>query len=59
MEFAGGLDHREEKSLLFERPIGPAAVAEEVGPADFEPDEIVRVVDDAHLIGLRVPDADA
>ena len=42
----------------FDLAIAPSRRAQQIRPADLEPDEVVRVVDDAHLVGFRVADAD-
>ena len=51
------LDDRQREPVGFHLAIGPARVAEQVGAADLEPDEVVRVVDDAHLVGFGVAHA--
>jgi hypothetical protein len=37
--------------------VAQAARSDEVGPSDFAPHEIVRVIDDTHLVGFGVPNA--
>ena len=51
------VDDRQQHAGLFHFPIGPAERAQQLGARDLEPDEVVGVVDDAHLIGLGVPHA--
>ena len=52
------LRHGEADPGSFEVGVAHAARTDEVGAPDLAPDEIVRVVHDAHLIGLRVADAE-
>jgi len=56
---AGDFDHRENAAvLLFQLAVREAEGAEQFDAADFEPDEVVGIVDDAHLVGLCVADSD-
>ena len=56
---ATGLDDRENALMLhFERLVAEAEGAENFNAAQLEPDQVVGVVDDAHLIGFRVAHAD-
>ena len=50
-------DHRQREAVGFHLAIAPAGVAQQIGAADLEPDEVVRVVDDAHLVGFGVAHA--
>ena len=51
------VDHRQEDAGGFHFAIGPAERPQQVGPRHLEPDEVVGVVDDAHLVRLGVPHA--
>src|SRR3954471_15009441 len=51
-------DNRQSVSLCLHRSIIPAGLAEQIGPADFEPHEVVRVIDDAHFVGFGVAHPD-
>src|SRR5262249_40810595 len=53
--FAVGFDDRQRKAVRFHLTIAPPGEAQQVGASDFEPHEVVRVVDDSHLIGFSVP----
>src|SRR5439155_4656539 len=53
-----GLDHRQPHAVLLQLAIGEAAPAEQVRASDLEPGEVLRVVGDAHLVGLRVAHPD-
>src|SRR5690606_10778873 len=53
-----GLDDGQLDALRFHLPVRPAELPEQIRAADLEPHQIVGVVDDAHLVRLRVPDAD-
>src|SRR4029079_5748674 len=55
----GRLHHRKRDTVRFHRAVGPAGGAEPVASADLEPDQIVGVVDNAHLIRFCIADADA
>src|SRR5262249_32532780 len=50
------LDHRQRDASVLHLPIAPAERAEQIRPANLEPHEVVRVVDDPHLVGLGVTD---
>ena len=50
-------DHRQREALDLHLAIAPARLAQQVGAADLEPHEVVRVVDDAHLVGFGVAHA--
>src|SRR5882672_4946612 len=39
--------------------VGEAELAQQFDAANLEPDEMIRVIDDAHLVSLGVADADA
>ena len=52
--FAVRLDHRERHPTVLHLAIRPAQCAEQVGPTNLEPDEIIGVVRHAHLIGFGV-----
>ena len=51
------LDHRQRHARVFHLAIAPAERPQQVGARHLEPDEVVRVVDDAHLVGFGVADA--
>lgn len=55
-EPAAGLGDDQQEPSLLDLGIGDAGLAAEVGSADLEPDEIVRVMCDRHLIGLGIAD---
>lgn len=57
---AVGPDYGEEEAFFeFHVPIADANGAAVFGAADFHPYEIVGVVDDTHLVGFGVTDAEA
>ena len=56
--FAVRFDHRQLDAVVFHLAVGPAGLAQPVGAANLEPDQIVRVVDHAHLVGFGVAHAD-
>src|SRR5262245_26505845 len=47
-------DNRQREAVSFHLTIAPARETQQVGPANLEPHEIVRVVHDAHLVGFGV-----
>src|SRR2546428_1116444 len=51
---AGGLDDRQENPILFEMAVVDAPRAHQLGPPDLEPDEMIRVMRDAHPVDLGV-----
>src|SRR5262245_59559946 len=51
------LDHGQLDALLLHVPVGPAVMAQPVGAAHFEPDQIVRVVGHTHLVGVGIAHA--
>src|ERR671939_189150 len=44
------VDHRQRVPFQLHFPIAPAGAAQQIGAAHLEPDEVVRVVHDAHLV---------
>ena len=50
------LDFEDGESVAFvlERAVGDAVRTEELGAADFEPGEVVGMIDDAHHVGFGV-----
>ena len=52
------LDHRQAHALGLELSISQPGLAQQIGPSHLEPDEIVRVVDHAHLIRFGVTHTD-
>ena len=54
--FAVHFNDRQLDAVFFHRSVGPARATQPVRPANLEPDQIVRVIDDAHLVGFRVAD---
>src|SRR4029079_5831762 len=52
-------DPRQREAVDFHLAIVPARFAQQVGTPDFEPDEVVGVIDDAHLVGFGVAHADS
>src|SRR5207244_2566249 len=55
---ASRLDHRQRESVGLHLPIVPARFAQQIRSPHLEPDEVVRVVDHPHLVGLGVTYAD-
>src|SRR5882724_4031649 len=49
----------EELIVLLHLLVGKAKLAHQVDPPDFKPDEVIRVVNNAHLVSFSVMDADA
>ena len=57
---AAGIDDRDEAAVFaLHIFIAEAELAQKFRPAHFKPDEMIGVIDDAHLIGLGVAHADA
>src|SRR5580765_2552923 len=54
---AARLDHRQRDAGLLDLAIGRAQRADQLGAADFEPAQVVRVVDEAHAVGVAVAHA--
>src|SRR5690606_11011172 len=54
----GGLGHGKEDAAPLQLGVRRQSFPDEFRSRDLAPHEIVRVVDDAHLIRLRVADAD-
>jgi hypothetical protein len=52
-----GFDDREGDAVVLDLAICPPTVSQPFGPSDFEPDQVIGVVDHSHLVGLCVPDA--
>src|SRR5262249_9714954 len=52
-------DDRQRETVGFHFTIAPARETQQVRATDFEPHEIVRVVDDAHLIGFGIANPNA
>src|SRR5439155_11315155 len=50
-------DHRQREPLALHLTIAPSVRAQQIGAADFEPDEIVGVVGHTHLVGIGIADA--
>jgi len=50
---------QQDPVFLLHIPISQTSGAPVFDSADFHPDEVVGVVDDAHLVGFGVADADA
>src|SRR6202023_2416270 len=50
-------DHQQEAEVL-DLAVAVARLRAEVGAGKLEPDDVVGVVDDAHLVGLGVADLD-
>src|SRR5690606_22577414 len=53
-----GVGDGEAEPLTLELRVAEAEPGDEVGPSDLTPDQVVRVVDDAHLVRFRVSDPD-
>ena len=57
---AAGIDHSYEASIvLFHIAIGKAELAEQFNASDLEPDEMIGMINHAHLIGLGVANPQA
>ncbi len=54
----GGADDHQQVAGAFDLGIVAAGERAETGAGELEPDEVVRMVDDTHLVGLRVADLD-
>jgi len=54
---AGDLRDHEDQPSILDFPVGEAGGPAKIGASDFEPDDVVRVVDDPHLIGFLVAHA--
>ena len=52
------LDHRQRYTRMLHLPITPSQCPQQIGARHLEPHEVVRVVDDPHLVGLGVANAD-
>src|SRR5690606_24229099 len=52
-----GVGHRQAKPFTLQLRVRRAGGADEVGAAHLAPDQVVRVVDHAHLVGFGVADA--
>jgi len=52
-------DDHENAVLLFHVAVGEALSPAPLGAGDFHPDEVVGVIDDAHLIGFGVANTEA
>src|SRR5258707_7215292 len=56
---AAGIDHGDEADVFaLHILIAEAELAEEFHPSHFKPDEMIGVIDDPHLIGFGIADAD-
>ncbi len=58
MEIQFAVDDLEEYAFGFEVAIDQALRAEHLGPADLKVAQVVRVIDDAHLVSVSIGDAD-
>ena len=58
MEIQFAVDDLEEYAFGFEVAIDQSLRTEHLGSADFEVTQIVRVIDDAHLVSISIGDAD-
>src|ERR1039458_9757258 len=57
---AAGIDDRNEAVILdFHLFIADAELTQQFDSAHFKPDEVVGMVDDAHLVGLSIANTDA
>ena len=52
-----GLDHRQQHAAFFHLAVGPPERAQQLRPRHLEPDEVVGVVDHAHLVRFGIPHA--
>src|SRR5262249_40090830 len=50
--------HGNQNSFFLHLAVGNARLPAEFRSADFEPDEVIRMIDEAHPVGLGVTDAD-
>src|SRR5438132_8950915 len=48
-------DDQKQSSLAFHVTVGKTAVVAILAPTYFKPNEVIRVVGNPHLIGLRIP----
>ena len=53
-----GADHHQQEPLGLDLGVVETAVGAELGSGQLEPDQVVRVMDDPHLVGLGVADVD-
>jgi len=56
--FGGNLEHRQAVALGLKLTIGEAEFFKQSGAADLKPREIIRVVNNAHHVGLGVANGD-
>lgn len=57
LELGGAGEDGEEIALFFEFAVRQAELVEEVDAGGFEPSEVVGVMDDAHVVGFDVSNA--
>ena len=58
LELAADVDDHQEMAAVLDLAIRDPALAEHLGPGHLEVDEVVRVVQEPHAVGLGVADAD-
>src|SRR5436190_3291350 len=56
---AGRFNDGQRQAVAFHLTVAPATLAQEIGPSDLEPDQIVRVINDAHLVGFGIAHPDS
>src|SRR5262245_42405049 len=56
---AVGFDDRQLDAVSFHLAIGPPGLAQPIGAANLEPDQVIRVVDDPHFVCFSVPHSNA
>src|SRR5205085_11727042 len=52
------LHQHQEEALVLDVAVGPPHLPQQFGPALLEVDQVVRMVQEAHAVGLGVADAD-
>ena len=58
LELAADVDDHQEMAGVFDLAIRDPALAEHLGPGHLEVDEVIRVVQEPHAVGLGVAHAD-
>ena len=58
LELAADVDDDQVMPRVLDLAIGEPALAKQLGPAHLEVDEVVRVMEQTHPVGLGVADAD-
>jgi len=58
-KFRGHIQNWDTIAISLQLPIREALLTKQLCPGDFEPRKIVRMIDDAHHVGLRIADRNA